>query len=103
MASRTTAGLIWLASDHQGTAQVSVNASDRSLHRPAADPVRHPARRPAGLAERARASSAATVDNTGLTHLGAREYDPLAWPVRLASTRCSNEDAPQQMNGYAYR
>ncbi|MEW2507955.1 RHS repeat-associated core domain-containing protein [Amycolatopsis sp. NPDC047767] len=38
---------------------------------------------------------------SGLTHLGAREYDPLTGRFTIADP-VLNTDDPQQMNGYSY-
>ena len=71
------AGLTWIVGDHHGTGRTRHRRTDLTVTRrrtlPFGDTARH-RRRPPGPATRA--SSAAPHDPTGLTHLGAREYDP---------------------------
>ncbi|WP_342447658.1 RHS repeat domain-containing protein, partial [Micromonospora sp. S4605] len=99
VASRTAAKLTWLAVDHQGTALVSVDAADQS----------HTIRRqnPFGVLRTAsdwpntRGFVGGTDDNTGLTHLGAREYDNIIGRF-LSSDEVMDLTNPQQMHGYTY-
>ncbi|WP_247680812.1 RHS repeat-associated core domain-containing protein [Micromonospora sp. C97] len=100
VASRTTAGLVWLASDHQGTAQVSVRESDQQVTVRRQTPYGTPrGGQPAW--PNSKGFVGGTVDNTGLVHLGAREYDPVIGRF-VSIDPVFNEDAPEQMNGYAY-
>jgi RHS repeat-associated protein len=78
VATRTTAGVTWLSADHQNTVAVSINASTQSVAVRRQDPFGNK-RTGAGTwpASMDKGFVGGTQDNTGLTHLGAREYDPL--------------------------
>jgi RHS repeat-associated protein len=100
IASRTGAGLTWLAGDQQGTADVAVTADSQvySIRRqtPFGSPrgARPQWPNPHGFV-------GGYQDATGLTHLGAREYDPnLGRFVSLDPVQDLTD--PQQWNGYAY-
>ncbi|GIF20871.1 RHS repeat-associated protein [Actinoplanes tereljensis] len=100
IASRTAAGVTWLSSDYQGTATVAV---DRDTQ---ASTVRRQTpfggSRGTGVTwPNTKGFVGGTVDNTGLTHLGAREYD--ASVGRFISADPVHDLAdPQQWNAYAY-
>lgn len=100
IASRTTAGLTWLASDHQGTAQVSVKESGQQSTVRRQTPFGTP-RDTQSSWPNSKGFVGGTIDNTGLTHLGAREYDAKTGRFISVDT-VFNADAPEQMNGYAY-
>ncbi|MFE9919421.1 RHS repeat-associated core domain-containing protein [Micromonospora sp. NPDC005553] len=100
VASRTAAGLVWLGSDHQGTAQVSVNAGNQQFTVRRQTPY-GTARGGSPAWPNSKGFVGGTVDNTGLTHLGAREYDPGLGRF-VSVDPVFNMDAPEQMNGYAY-
>lgn len=100
VASRTEKGLTWLGADHQGTAQVQVNAAtqDYSLRRQS----------PYGEARGVDPTWAndkgfvgGTRDNTGLIHLGARLYDAAAG-VFLAVDPVIEMTNPASLNPYTY-
>ena len=101
VASRTAAGLTWLASDHQGTANVSISAT-------AAQTATVRRQNPYGNSRGASPTWAndkgfvgGTIDNTGLTHLGAREYDPVTGRF-VSVDPIFNQADPQSWNGYTY-
>ncbi|MET8151340.1 polymorphic toxin-type HINT domain-containing protein [Actinoplanes sp. NPDC049668] len=102
VASRSTGqpALTWLFSDHQGTQQVSVNAAGQQVS------IRR--QNPYGEARGANPTwptnkgfVGGDIDPTGLTHLGARDYDPALG--RFISVDPIQDLAdPQQWNAYAY-
>ncbi|MFJ2911718.1 RHS repeat-associated core domain-containing protein [Streptomyces sp. NPDC087228] len=102
VAVRDNNGVTFLASDHHGTAQFAVDAATGATQRRRMDPFG---------AERERSSSdwvddkgfvGGTVqESTGLTTLGAREYDTGTGRFISADPIIDYAD-PQQINGYAY-
>ncbi|GLH99934.1 polymorphic toxin-type HINT domain-containing protein [Phytohabitans aurantiacus] len=101
VAQRTPSGLTWLAADHQGTSQIAVTAD-------ATQTVTRRRQTPYGTPRGATPAWPNKLgyvggyqDDTGLTHLGAREYDPATG--RFISVDPVQDMAdPQQWNGYAY-
>jgi RHS repeat-associated protein len=93
--------LTWLVSDHQNTAQTAVNSGTlaATLRR------QLPFGGPRGGASTFPGESGfvgGTQDaSTGLTHLGAREYDPDTGRFISVDPVLDSGD-PQQMNGYTY-
>ncbi|MEV0385453.1 RHS repeat-associated core domain-containing protein [Nonomuraea sp. NPDC050643] len=93
-------GLTWLAGDRQATAQAAVTATTQAIT------VRR--QTPFGALRGApvtwpneRGFLGGTVDGTGTTHLGAREYDPATGRF-LSDDPVTDEGDPLQINGYAY-
>src|SRR5262249_35381346 len=75
VAQRTAAGLSWLASDHQGTANLSIDEASQAATVRRQTPFGAPrGTNPAWPNEHGFVGG--NLDPTGLTHLGAREYDP---------------------------
>jgi RHS repeat-associated protein len=93
--------LTWLAGDHQATAQIAINSGTLAVTRRRQLPYGAPrGAKPAFPGERGFVGG--TLDaSTGLTHLGAREYDPATG--RFISVDPIMDLAnPDQMNGYGY-
>jgi RHS repeat-associated protein len=100
VASRTPTGLTWLAANHQGTSQVAVGAGDLSVTRRRLDPFGNPrGTQPAWPTTRGFVGGVS--DPSGLTHLGAREYDPRTGRF-VSHDPVFAADDPQQSDGYAY-
>ncbi|AZK96938.1 MULTISPECIES: RHS repeat domain-containing protein [Streptomyces] len=102
VAVRTPAGLSWLTEDHAGTADASIDATDLTTtvrrHLPYGGPRGTQA--PNWPGERGFVGGTKDA-TTGLTHLGAREYDPETGAFLSADPILNAED-PQQLHGYAY-
>ncbi|WP_018352499.1 RHS repeat-associated core domain-containing protein [Longispora albida] len=101
-ATRTSTGLTWLVQDSQGTTQVTVNAVTQAVSSRRSTPFgteRNVARSwPASLD---RGLVGGTKDSTGLTHLGAREYDPAIGRFVSPDPVMDLSD-PQQWQAYLY-
>ncbi|WP_213457195.1 polymorphic toxin-type HINT domain-containing protein [Rhizomonospora bruguierae] len=100
VAQRTAKGLTWLAADHQGTQNISLDEKTQ------AQTIRR--QTPFGASRGAAATWSndkgfvgGVNDPTGLTHLGAREYDPVLGRFISVDPVLDTGD-PQSMEGYAY-
>ncbi|WP_212831709.1 RHS repeat-associated core domain-containing protein [Catellatospora sp. TT07R-123] len=99
---RSGSGLTWLSGDHHGTAQLSITAVGQAVAVRRETPF-GTLRATTGTwpAAMDKGFVGGTNDNTGLTHLGAREYDP--GTGRFISVDPEFETAdPQQLNAYTY-
>ncbi|MFD5699124.1 polymorphic toxin-type HINT domain-containing protein [Streptomyces lasiicapitis] len=103
VAMRTSEGVQFLAGDHHGTSLAAVDAKSGEVTRRRMDPFGN---------ERGTVAADAWVDDkgflgkpvdasTGLTHIGAREYEPQNGRFISADPLIDFTD-PQQINGYAY-
>ncbi|WP_079002068.1 RHS repeat-associated core domain-containing protein [Streptomyces sp. AS58] len=105
VAMRESTGVHFLAADHHGTAQLAVDAKTGQTTRRRTDPYGNP---------RDESTSSTTgwvndkgfvggtiQESTGLTTLGAREYDTDTGRFISADPIIDYND-PQQINGYAY-
>jgi RHS repeat-associated protein len=100
-AGTTTTTLNWLSSDLLNTALMEINALTGAIVRRYADPFGKPRGTAAPWSSNHGFLNAPTSVLSGLTHLGAREYDPelgrfLTVDIVLAPAN------PQQNNGYSY-
>lgn len=99
-AIRTTAGLTWLAGDHHGTGEVAIDAGTLAPARRRLDPFGMDRGAPVAWPGE-RGFVGGVQDPTGLTHLGAREYDPTLGRFTSVDPVFDTDD-PQSMTGYAY-
>ncbi|GAA3233025.1 RHS repeat-associated core domain-containing protein [Dactylosporangium siamense] len=100
VASRTATGVTWLGTDHHNTGQVAVDAGTLATTRRKTDPFGNP-RGADPTWPNSRGFVDGTRDGTGLTHLGAREYEPGTGRFISDDTVADYTD-PQQINGYSY-
>ncbi|MEW2113670.1 polymorphic toxin-type HINT domain-containing protein [Streptomyces sp. NPDC005474] len=88
--------------DHHGTAQLSVNATTQVLTQRRTLPFGGSRDTGSGTWTGTKGFVGGTIDTaTGLTHLGAREYDPATGRFLSVDPVFTAGD-PQQMNGYSY-
>lgn len=99
-AMRTTSGLTWLVGDHQNTQSIAVAAGDQTVKQRRQTPY-GTARGTTPVWPNARGFIGGDSDPTGLTHLGAREYDPSLGGFISVDPMIDPYD-PQQMNAYTY-
>ncbi|MFI6823944.1 polymorphic toxin-type HINT domain-containing protein [Micromonospora sp. NPDC050187] len=101
IAQRTITGLTWLAGDHHGTGEITVSADANQTvtqrrHTPYGGPRGSQPTWP-----NQRGFVGGYQDPTGLTHLGAREYDPTTGRFVSVDPLIDVGD-PQQIHGYSY-
>ncbi|WP_141714835.1 polymorphic toxin-type HINT domain-containing protein [Micromonospora mirobrigensis] len=100
VATRNSTGLTWLYSDHQGTQQVGIDAAGQQVTVRRQTPYGDP-RGTQPQWSNSKGFVGGDKDPTGLTHIGAREYDPGLG--RFVSVDPIQDLAdPQQWNAYAY-
>ncbi|MFL6072999.1 MAG: RHS repeat-associated core domain-containing protein [Mycobacteriales bacterium] len=101
VAVRTAAGVRYLLNDRNGTATVSVTAGTLAFTKRWLDPFGNPrGTAPTGWPDD-RGFVGGIQDGTGLTRLGARDYDPTTGRF-VSVDRLLNPDDPQHLNPYAY-
>ncbi len=103
VAVRTSDGkLSFLAADHHGTGELAVDAATGAISQRRFDPYGVDRGQSSGTWPGEKGYVGGTIDaSTGLTHLGAREYDPAIGKF-LSADPLIDYTRPQQINGYAY-
>ncbi|MFI0450827.1 polymorphic toxin-type HINT domain-containing protein [Actinomadura sp. 6N118] len=102
IATRTSAGVTFLAPDHQGTSLLTIGAADQKLTQRRTTPFGQE-RSTTGTWPTSldKGFVGGTKDTTGLTHLGAREYDPNTGRFTTVDP-IFDASNPQSWNGYSY-
>ncbi|MFD8493316.1 RHS repeat-associated core domain-containing protein [Amycolatopsis sp. NPDC059657] len=95
------AGLSWILDDHQGTSSTSVRADNLEVTNRQQDPFGNPRGEQPKSWPDDKGFVGGTKDESGLTNLGARQYDPATGRFVSVDPVMDTAD-PQQMNGYAY-
>ncbi|GAA0743390.1 RHS repeat-associated core domain-containing protein [Dactylosporangium roseum] len=99
-AEPAVSGLTWLATDNHNIGQLAISANTLTVTRRKTDPFGSP-RGVDPTWPNTRGFVNGIRDNTGLTHLGAREYEPTSGRF-ISDDSVTDFSSPQQMNGYAY-
>ncbi|MEU8586386.1 RHS repeat-associated core domain-containing protein [Streptomyces sp. NPDC048664] len=101
-AVRTETGLSWMVDDHHGTASMTVDATTQAVARRYIKPFgeERGATPPAWPDDKGFLGKPADAD-TGLTHVGAREYDPATGRFLSVDPILAPDDH-ESLNGYAY-
>ncbi|WP_285751747.1 RHS repeat-associated core domain-containing protein [Lentzea sp. NBRC 105346] len=101
IAVRTSTTLQWMSSDHHGTAELTIANTDQTVRQRRMTPFGEQRGDSSWLAFLDKGFVGGTLDNTGLTHLGAREYEPSTGRFVSVDPIMDLKD-PQQMHGYMY-
>ncbi|MFB7657857.1 MULTISPECIES: RHS repeat domain-containing protein [unclassified Streptomyces] len=101
IAVRTSTGFSFLINDHQGTAMTAVAMTTLAVTRRRQLPFGQLRSEQSETMPGTRGFVSGTEDPTGLTHLGAREYDPTLGTF-ISVDPLIDIDDPLQMNAYAY-
>jgi RHS repeat-associated protein len=97
-----TQTLSWLAGDQHGTSSLTVDATTQAVTKRYMTPFGAPRSGGTGTWPDDKAFLGASADSsTGLTHLGAREYDPVTGRF-ISVDPVLNLAEPQSLNGYTY-
>jgi RHS repeat-associated protein len=101
IAVRTPASLCWTAQDHHNTSEALIKATDLSVSRRRSMPFGAPRGAAPATWVGDKGFVGGTTDPSGLTHLGAREYDPLLGAFISVDPIIDPGD-PQQLHAYSY-
>ncbi|MEU9341672.1 RHS repeat-associated core domain-containing protein [Streptomyces sp. NPDC048278] len=94
--------LCWLAADQHGTSSVALNSSTQAVTKRYTTPFGATRSGGTGSWPDDKAFLGKTADaSTGLTHIGAREYDPTTGRF-ISADPLLETDKPQTLNGYTY-
>ncbi|AVT39612.1 RHS repeat domain-containing protein [Plantactinospora sp. BB1] len=100
IASRTPTALNWIYTDHQGTQYTAIDAASEAVTIRRQTPYGNP-RGGVPVWPNQKGFVGGQIDPTGLTHLGAREYDPtLGRFISVDPLLVAND--PRQYNAYQY-
>ncbi|MFK0121322.1 RHS repeat domain-containing protein [Streptomyces sp. NPDC090994] len=101
-AVRTEAGLSWMVDDHHGTASMTVDATTQNITRRYTKPFGETrGATPSAWPDDKGFLGKPTDADTGLTHVGAREYDPTTGRFLTVDPVLAPDDH-ESLNGYAY-
>ncbi|GGS45176.1 hypothetical protein GCM10010238_38780 [Streptomyces griseoviridis] len=101
-AVRTEAGLSWMIDDHHGTATMTVDATTQAVTRRYTKPFGETrGNTPTSWPDDKGFLGKPTDADTGLTHIGAREYDPATGRFLSVDPILAPDDH-ESLNGYAY-
>ncbi|UUU31892.1 RHS repeat-associated core domain-containing protein [Streptomyces sp. CA-210063] len=94
--------LTWLAADHHGTSSLAVDAATQAVTKRYTTPFGAQRTGGTGTWPDDKAFLGASADSsTGMTHLGAREYDPVTGRF-ISVDPLLSLDQHQSLNGYTY-
>lgn len=101
-AVRTETSLTWMVDDHHGTASMTVDATTQTVTRRYSKPFGEPrGTTPSAWPDDKGFLGKPADADTGLTHIGAREYDPTTGRFLSVDPMFVPEDH-ESINGYAY-
>ncbi|AZM64727.1 sugar-binding protein [Streptomyces sp. WAC 01420] len=102
VAVRTDGKLSFVASDHHGTGELAIDSATGAVSQRRFDPYGVRRGEDSGTWPGEKGFVGGTIDaQTGLTHLGAREYDPHLGKF-ISVDPLIDYTRPHQINGYAY-
>lgn len=102
VAVRTDGKLSFVASDHHGTGELAIDSATGAISQRRFDPFGVQRGEKTGTWPGEKGFVGGTIDaQTGLTHLGAREYDPQLGKF-ISVDPIIDYTRPHQINGYAY-
>ncbi|MFI6102933.1 polymorphic toxin-type HINT domain-containing protein [Streptomyces sp. NPDC051310] len=102
VAVRTGGKLSFIAADHHGTGELAIDSTTGVVSQRRFDPYGLERGKATGNWPGEKGFVGGTLDgSTGLTHLGAREYDPVIGKF-ISVDPVIDYTSPQQINGYAY-
>ncbi|WP_407078335.1 RHS repeat-associated core domain-containing protein [Streptomyces sp. NPDC005435] len=94
--------LSFLAADHHGTSSIALDATTYAVSKRYSTPFGAPrGTKPGSWPDDKAFLGKPADDATGLTHVGAREYDPVIGQFTSVDPLLT-ADAPQSLNGYSY-